>query len=117
MKRVTLVVTCNGNWQQLTLGAGLVVDPNRKQLCRSVAIQANPANSNPSFVAGVNRLGVAPSGAGDYDTYIPAPVTGIPTAPLVIGDTMSGPGQLVLENIWVKGTNTEILRIGIQCYP
>lgn len=100
----TLVITLNGNWQQLSSLAS-VDKANR------ISFQAHTANSNPIYIAGSDG-----ATADEWGERIPAPSSSEPAAPLVYGENTSRTFY-DLAHFYVKGTNNEKLRCNIVTYP
>lgn len=97
----TLVLTLNGNAQQLvTPNDAITGDVSALQ----VWLQPDTANTNPILV------GADANVATTYGVRLEAPVTTIPPAPFSLGE-LHPPRFVPLSAIWVKGTNTEKLRV------
>jgi len=103
MPLATIVHTFDGTWQQITFGSATQTRLGR------ISFQADPGNTNPCYIAGANEA----EGDGEYGERIPAPASSEPAAPLVY-EGVGTSSAMTLQDFWVKGTNTEKLRINIQ---
>ena len=111
---VTLIVTFDGNWQNLNLNAAMAVDAQRTTKCCQISFQPDNANANSCFIAGVDRAGTVPT-TTQYGVELPAASVGVPPAPYMMGEGANR--TLELEKIYVKGTNLQKLRINIWVVP
>ena len=100
------VLTLDGTAQQLSS----VLAPDDQQTRRPFRLllfSALAANSNPIFVGGPDTVS-----ATDYGFRINAPPANLPEAPTPWGPFESGPAKL--EEIFVIGTDTEVLHIAAE---
>ena len=100
------VLTLNGTAQQLSSVLAADNQLNRRPF-RQIAFSARAANSNPIFIGGPDTVS-----ATDYGFRVNTPVMSVPDAPIIWGAYDSGP--IKLEEIFVIGTDAEILHIAAE---
>lgn len=100
------VLTLDGTAQQLSSVLAPDDQQNRRPF-RQVSFQARGTNSNPIFIGGPTT-----ASATEYGVRVNAPAGGVPDAPILWGGYDTGP--IKLEEIFVFGTDTEILHVAAE---
>ena len=100
------VLTLDGTAQRLSSALATDDQINRRPF-RLLLFSALGANGNPIFIGGPDT-----ASATDYGIRINAPPANIPEAPVRWGPFESGPAKL--EEIFVFGTDTEVLHIAAE---
>lgn len=95
------VLTLTGAAQQLTF------DASGRTPLRSIAFTADPANASPIYIGGP---GVT---SANWMHFIPAPIGGIPEAPLI---PEFADGKVYLEDFYVIGANAEKIHLALYRY-
>ena len=104
-------LTLDGAIQRLStvLANDEVGGPDDEAL-RIVSLQPDGANAGAVFVGGAPKVGtVVALSSSDHGVRLEPGATGVPPAPFLIGEFETGP--LRLSDIYVIGTDTEVLHI------
>jgi hypothetical protein len=96
-------LTLTGSAQQLSSIVGSLPNP-----IRTLSIQPDGANGNPVYLGGP---GVSSS---DYGVRMEAGATGVPPAPLVLGEF--GSGWVRLEELYVFGTAAQSIHLLVDYF-
>jgi hypothetical protein len=94
------VLTLTGSAQALSTVSGATVDT-----VRTVSMQPGTANANPVYV------GASGVSSTVFGVRLEVPVTNIPPAPFMLGETQSQIGHFKLSDVYVIGTNAEKLHL------
>lgn len=87
-------------------GTGAAQDP----ALRMVSFQLDGAATGPCFIGGSSAVS-----STSWGWRIPAPVAGLPAAPLISGE-YAGSGPLRLSDFWVIGTATNVLHVAVEAF-
>lgn len=106
-------LTLDGNIQRLSsaLADSEVGGPDDEAL-RVVQLQMQGDSANPLFVGGAPKVGTNVTlTSTDHGFRLESGSGGVPAAPYLLGEFETGP--IRLSDIYVLGTNTEVLHITV----